>query len=183
MNRERELFLGLAYHCLPLWRRSNDRADPAAWQKRPSSAACPTTWTSAVGRCRRAGHIDKITPGIAGTLKFLMISALSFIRSGHVRPWHPPRADADGGTAEIHSRGDRPTIAVTWVTGSMQARLRTGYLFLALSHSQRSNETLCTRPRRRGLRTTLAPLPSSSPLRPGQGFTFSQPQPGDGDAK
>lgn len=54
---------------------------------------------------------------------------------------------------------------------------RTVYLFLVLSRSQRPNETLRTRPRRRGLRTALAPLSSSSALGVRQGFTFSQPQP------
>ena len=50
-------------------------------------------------------------------------------------------------------------------------------LFQALLRTQRSNETLCTRPRRRVLRTALAPLSSSSTQGHRQSFTFARPQP------
>lgn len=54
--------------------------------------------------------------------------------------------------------------------GSLPAlmRLGTGYLFLVPAHGQHSSETLRTGPGLRGLRTALAPLPSSFVLGAGE---------------
>jgi hypothetical protein len=123
------------------------------WHANPSKACLGHA------ECRRP-MLGFVHRGTLSTRTLVIINRPSFAGFGQVRPCH---SKPDGETAKkCIPRRDRPTIAF----GSPAVdELRTGYLFLVLStFSTLQRNTLCTRPRRRGLRTALAPLPSSSAL-------------------
>jgi len=165
-------FLGIAHHCTLFWGCMAVAVNSAARQKRKAAwlKGRVLPMRSADGSClvHQAGRISHGNDHDHDTSP-VMISTMSLTEFGHVCPWH--KVKALGRRNGKKSRRDRPTIAF----GSPPAdELRTVYLFLALSHSQRSGETLrCIRPRRRGLRTVLAPLSSSSALGHRQSFTLS----------
>ena len=119
------LFIGRAHHCLLFWWcvYSRERARSAAWLKRTGSKAChdhaerPRSMTGDPPCRVQQGHVNREPLVTARHAVVHRIRARTYTRA----PCKPrPDVDADGGAVKrkIHSRRDRPTIAVTWVASA-----------------------------------------------------------------